>query len=754
MGRQTELPSVDPTVFDDPATTRTAAIQTFSVWLRQLPLAPENPSDLVRSVDVRMQHVGRLVSTIAEREVVWRKGPHGQTEPITRPKLTPDEVDPWTVSPQSLRSSSLYVIACDSCTGQGSLPCPTCHGTQSVSCANCGGSRKAYGYASNGSRRLMNCKQCGAKGTLPCTTCSNGRVSCSTCRSSGREERWLEVVETSRSDVRLALDDEPLRAYWAAEGPKASPAAIEADARRLGEVSSQGALSQEKAAELAPADWLQSNWQKLQLPLGPRERIQSQSLQVFALPVIHLTYALAGAPATTIRLEGRRMLVPPASSDPRFEERARKLRLTRGVLLALAIGVPFVYLLRGSYFWSTWVGGLTVCVAGSAAAAERFVRERTLGRENARRWGRLATVAALLAIVLAVGAEPSIGSVERHLSAGRLEAARKELIALGNPDTPAHSRAWIALRLAQALQGTEVSDVAQYARQIPEESAERAKANQHLYDLTQRTVQQHLDQKNPAAAAEVLAKAAPALQQGVSGTSLAGQLAELTAHVHEAEYEGCSTDACRWRTAFEASHAAPSTEREQRLAKARASLVGSLTPPPRPREPTRAWVQRLDDMAALAETVGVTPEDEDLSGRARQAAAWAQEEHRRIPLVGADREVAAGLLRISTGGDPNGLMRVSQSVALYCTMKGDHCAGVYLVGSHKGARVLNDSAHASATAELLSQALGHPSSLPNPPSQVGGKTPTMSTWKDGGVTIVARWRDTNLVELRIGDAKP
>src|SRR4051794_4971035 len=48
-----ELLPVDPKVFDNPASTRTAALQIFEVWTRQLPMAPANPAELVRSVDLR-----------------------------------------------------------------------------------------------------------------------------------------------------------------------------------------------------------------------------------------------------------------------------------------------------------------------------------------------------------------------------------------------------------------------------------------------------------------------------------------------------------------------------------------------------------------------------------------------------------------------------------------------------------------------------------------------------------------------------
>jgi hypothetical protein len=750
-----ELLPIDPKVFDAPEEAKAAALKVFAAWTRQLPIAPREPVNLVRSVDLRVQHIGRLSTTVAERKVVWRQAPHGRASPVTRAKLKPEDVDPWATSPESLRSDSLYITECGPCMGQGSVSCPTCRGTQSVLCSGCGGARKAYGIASNGSRRLMNCKQCGAKGSLPCTTCTAGQVPCSTCRGSGREEHWLEFVETSRSEVLVAMESDQLSVFpWAAQGSQASLAELGADARLLGERTSQGSLSQDKAAELAPGDWLQSNWQKLKTRLGAHERIQSQSLQIFELPSVILSYALDGFPQTVIRLEGRRMLAPPASADRTFEGHARKLRLAHRILLALAVGIPLAYLFRGAYFWSVGVFALMLCVVGSAAAAGRFVREWTLGEKGARRWGALAFVAVVLAAALALGVEPSIGSVNRNLLAGRLEAAREELVALGSPTKPAHTQAWKAFHLAHALQGSELTAVAQDAIELPADSEERGAANQHLYKLAHQALLRHLEQKNLEAAKGVLTQAAPALQQPASGNTSAVQLAELNALVHETEYAACTTQVCQWRAAFKAVKVAASPQREQRLTQARVMVVDGLSLPPRPRELTQEWVRRLDEATALAREIGNGAEDEDLSVLARQAAEKAYEERRKIPLIGTNRAVAAELLRVPPGADTSDLKKVTRSVTLYCAMKGERCVGVYLVGSHKGARVLNDPQQATDTVELLSQALGHTSALPTPPKSVGGKVPTTSTWKDGGVTIVARWSAANLMELRLGEVKP
>ena len=746
---------IAPTVFDDPAKAKAAAIENFAAWARQLPMPPENPSDLVRSFELRAQYIGRLATKIVERKVVPRETPHRGALPVTGPRLALHTVDPWAYSPEELRSASLHVAACVHCTGAGNVPCRTCNGTMSAKCSGCNGAGKAYGYASNGSRRLMNCKQCGAKGELKCTACSEGEVACRTCRGSGRIEHWLEFTETDRSVLQVALDSKELRAFqWSAAGPQVSPAEIAADAKPLGEVTALGVLTEEKAAEIAPRAWLQTNWQELQPALRPGERIQGQTLWLFEIPSVRLSYAIADAPPTAISFEGRRMLAPPTSVDRQFEERAQKIRLARRALLVLGIGIPFAYLFRGFYFWNGWVGALTVCVAGAAVAGERFVREATLGRDGARRWAATVAATAILACGLAVGAEPSLRAAERHLSAGRLDAAREELTALGEPDKKSHAEAWAALHLAHALSSSDIGTVAQNTAHIPERFQQRASAEQRLYDLTNDAVLQNLSKKDLGAAQAVLAQAMPVLQGDAKGKPFGSNLAELSARLKDAEFTECATDSCRWRVAFEAARTGPSEAREQRLLATRAKIMDGLRPQPRSGEPALSWLQKLDGAASLAKALNETPGDEDLSTRVRATAKWTRDERQKIPLVGAERVVAAGLLGIPPDGDTVILSTVTSSIAVYCGMKGGRCAGVYLVGSAKGARVLNDPAHAAVTAELLSQVLGHPASLPSPPKPVGGKTPTMSRWRDGGVTLVARWQDSNLMELRIGDVKP
>ncbi|WP_244221531.1 hypothetical protein [Corallococcus exercitus] len=122
--------------------------------------------------------------------------------------------------------------------------------------------------------------------------------------------------------------------------------------------------------------------------------------------------------------------------------------------------------------------------------------------------------------------------------------------------------------------------------------------------------------------------------------------------------------------------------------------------------------------------------------------------------MGAERAVVLELLHLQADPSARILTKESDTVVLHCAMEAERCVGVYLVGRTRAGRVLNAPAQAEETAALLSQALGQSSPLPAPPAREGLKSPTTLTWKVGEVPIVARWRNSDLMELRVGSVKP
>lgn len=745
---------VDPKVFDDPALTKAAALRTFAAWTRSLPMAPTDPSELVRSIDLRIRIVGRTVSEIADRKVEWKEALYSGSAIATEPKMAADVVDPWAFSTDALRTASRYVASCTSCSGSSEIACPSCSGATRVTCSNCQGSGKAYGIAANGSRRLMNCKTCARKGSLECSSCSTGRVRCPNCKGTGRKERWLEIVETSRSEVRMAPDDEHTRAFpWGADGTAASPQELDSDAKVLTETTSPGALSKNQIADLVDRSWLDAHWRSVQPKLRPSERVQAQTLLMLEVPSIELAYALAGVAPTVISFEGRRMLAPPASRDSQFSTRARRIQTARYALIGLALIIPLAYLLRGSYFRNGWLAALLLCSAGSATALYYFLSEFTLGRRAAHRWAATTALGTLLLCGFAVGAEPSARAAKRYLSSGQVERARTELMALGHPDEASRSQIWADLHVIDVSRSDDAMVARNAAAMIPATLPQRAVANRRLYDLTEQTVLRDLATRQSATAKSVLTSVTSTIQDGSGTSELVPKLSELTARVADEEYSECMTDECRWTAAMGATRAASSQQRSHRLDEIRARVLEALTLQSRPGESPLSKIQRLDATLRLGRFFQHVEGDVALGTKASEAVVTATEERTTIPLINAEPAVVGALLGVSAVPGARSIGTATSSVAGYCSMRGGRCAGMYIVGSDKDGRVLNDSLHADAATRLLSQAVGRHAALPDPPTQ-GGRSATATRTHVGAVPILARWRDAQLVELRVGDATP
>ena len=228
-------------------------------------MAPRDPSAAVRSLELRFRQIGRLVSDVAERKVEWRETAYAGATPSSAPPISAETADPWAMPPEALRSASHHIANCDRCSSRGSVSCASCNGTTKAKCAECNGAGKMYGYASNGSRRLLNCKSCKGKGEIKCTACTKGQVQCPACHGSGRLERWLDVVETFRADVQIEPDGELTRAFtWGTDGTPSTRSEIETDAKIACEMSSPGLLSRADLARSVSQEWLNANWERLQ----------------------------------------------------------------------------------------------------------------------------------------------------------------------------------------------------------------------------------------------------------------------------------------------------------------------------------------------------------------------------------------------------------------------------------------------------------------------------------------------------------
>lgn len=749
------LVPVDRKVFDEPRLAETSALKVFAAWAHPLAMAPADLSGLVRSLELRTRRIGRLSSEVAERHATWREIPGTGSAAPTGANVSLDSIDLWSASVETLRSTSRHIASCGKCSGEGHGSCGSCGGTTRAVCAGCNGAGKAYGIASNGSRRLMNCKECRGKKEVPCTACTKGQATCATCRGSGRLERWIEVEEKVRYDVQIEPDGEMTRAYrWGQDGVPATRDEIEADAKIVTEVVSATALTHDDIAKQVAPDWIAAHWQKLQPKLNPKEHIRKQSFWLLEVPSIELSYTLGSSPPTIISFEGLRMLAPPASLDKQFEARARKIRRIRPLLIGFAAAVPLAYLIRGAYFWNLWVAALALCMAAVLIAVDGFLRESTLGRPSTRRWSLAVAVGAALVCGLAIGTEPSARAAKRHIGAGNFERAKTELAALDTRQDGSYASLWADLRLAEMLKGNDLETVLRQAAQIPESLPQRAAANRHVFDVLSHHVLESLSAGKTEPAEAALTQVSATFQGTSDGRTYASQMAELRAQANDAKYDQCKTDICRLRSALDAMGAAATTARQQRVNECRGKLSDSMVFREQPNEPVQARLQRLRQAGTVAQAIEEQSGDNELITKARPISQWVREERGKTPILGSDRDVAAELLSGAPVTNPALLKTTLGHIAVYATIRDNRCTGLYLVGDEKDSRELNDAAHAGATAQILAQAFGRKVELPALPRRVGARPATIVRLNQAGTTVIARWRGSSLIELRIGESTP
>lgn len=540
---------------------------------------------------------------------------------------------------------------------------------------------------------------------------------------------------------------------WSADA-QAARSLIEADANVAAEVStSQGPLSPDDITSSAAAGWPSENVKRLQPKLEWGERIRSEDFQLVGVPAVDVTYSIGGQTSDTVRLQGRRMLAPPAgAAGDRMSRLARRARRVRAIALGAAIGVAIAYLLRGDYFFNRIV--LAVVLGGLAASllVARFFDAVLLNREtSARRWASVIAGVLVLTGALAAMAEPTVRAAKGYLAKGELDAARRELLAIGKLQTVKTEAAWADLRLADALRSEDRDVVRGLAEKMPAGTSQRDSAIRHLFELTDRDVRVLVSKRWFADAKQLVSGTVPALSQGSSPGAYDARVTDMRGRILDEEFNACDTDPCRWRAALTATRETPTPQRAARLEEVRDRLNASLTFQPMPKEGALARLKRLRGIMDLSTTISEMGLADALVDQARSAAAAALDERMKVPLVGSDRSTAAELLELEDNPSATYLSTVVSSVSVYANNRGGRCAGVYVVGNGLTARVLNDETRGAVTARLLSQAIGRKVPLPEPPKPAGGKSPLTSRWSVAGTPILARWRDNALIELRIGE---
>lgn len=721
-------------------------------WASGVQGAPRNLDALITKIGVRDEVIERVATQIVRRDIHQQWAFCGTTRP-TRPKVAGTDFDPFGLSEQDLRIATEHVITCAVCNGNGQTACQGCNGTGRCRCGACGGSGKEVKYHKNGTTRLIKCRTCGTKGTVGCPACgADGRIRCTGCSGSGVQLVWLAYAVTYRWDLRLEPDSPvasahpQLKELRVLDEDDLAPFKVVAARQEQGPVEVHG--YRDSSAGLAG---------KAARSIDNRhERICVQQYVKLSVVRRDVEYEMCGSKGTLV-LSG--LDLAGAARPEAVAPIQRRLRMWGGTIVATAVGaglLAYHFTGHAAYFETTNMLVSALAIAAAALSIPflgGLLRSwkggsRVAGIAKAELCAGAATLAAVLGIVaVGLALRPRTSEVDAAVTAGNLIRARHVLEALKEtkPTSPEVADAEDAVLFAEAklMAGdarlTALDAVAQRHGARSSKAADLARGDR-------------LSRIRALVDGNLAAQALTDIDKMFATTaSTDADVAEQKAKAHEQLAANCDQDGCRLMRAAAALAAAPNPQRQAQVATLKTQALAFLRTKGAPDETPLAKVKRVDLLSAGAAAVlGIPGVDTGLLTSAREAATRAVTERSRVALIGADQPVLEQVL-----GAPLAMKGVIGSVLLdgmrvfVVLDAAKRCRGLYLVGEKAGARQL---AGTKWTPDLvMAQAVGHDAAVKSATSATGVAT---SRWFEAPVSVVARWKDGKLVELRIGDAAP
>jgi hypothetical protein len=464
----------------------------FVAWAARQAGAPHDVESLIEGIEESEEHIGLLATDIQGRQIVSKEVPIGGRARVTVPAVSRESIDPWDAEPKLLRERSEHVAICAACAGEGKMACARCAGRGKLLCGGCDGRRKAYGYAANGSYRLLKCKACNGKGEVDCDECHRGVATCARCAGEGRLQRWLEIEWWRRSVAGAHRAELARQLGWSDDPPQER---IVSDADPIVAIDRPHRLT---ATDLGgiPVEWLSL----LAPPLGPNERVSRQRLRILRVPQSSVRYRI-GSDEDSILFSSRRLVGSPDAADSPFAWRASRLRTVTRLLVATAAVMVIAALGRGPFYRST-LTLISLAAAGAAlATAYGAAVDWTSARRHTRRWLLGTGSCLLVAVVLTIAALPRRAHAERLVRDGALDAAEEELVALNTADA---EPLWADLRLARVRQATDIGAARHALAQIPRELPQYGLAVAAVDDLIMLTAVDAMRSHRPVDAAAAL----------------------------------------------------------------------------------------------------------------------------------------------------------------------------------------------------------------------------------------------------------
>jgi hypothetical protein len=715
----------------------------FQRWTRTVFGAPRHPQDLITDVQARDEIIDRLATLVTRREIrAVRTGTRERRSTASR--LDPSTVDPFAYTSETLRVESQYIAQCRACMASGMMRCDACGGGCTVVCRYCGGSGK---QRSEKTGRPINCKICKKSGRVPCGTCTaTGNVSCRTCSGSGHQLAWLAFEESEQWQVTVSPQHSPI--------VLAHPALAEARPLSSDELSmfsivesqySQGPIEPRGLGEpYRPAP------QARGVAIDSRlERIRAQQYLRLAIVRRDVTYEMCGTTGTVV-LSGKALL---GATTPEAVHPIRQ-RLYAWISLVGLVGVLGVLLRAGCVGSSTYFEGAAqwsaILVAAAVACAVPAFGALLRAWRGGARFRRVArpvlastgVVALALVGVMVVGlvVRPSASELQAALASGDVTRARIIVEAL-KERTAGGGLLDLEDRVLLAEAGKQIGQerlklLDQVARRKGAASAEAATAARN----------ERLSQVRNLVRAKDARAALAALEEWFR-EDRSVEVSEERARAHEVHAGACKTDTCRLVAAANANKARETDDRLAQVKSYRAKVWDSLATEQVSEKPVVPRLQQVHQLVERAsDALDTVASDPEIVARATAAITFGQAEQRKVPLLGMDLAVAKELLgpaKLTANGVP---MFSVGGIAVYAAVdQTGRCTGLFAIGDSPSNRALKSDSWSAD--RILSQALGRPATI----KRSNGPT---SQWYEGGVPVVVRWREGEIMELRVGNATP
>jgi hypothetical protein len=510
-------------------------------------------------------------------------------------------------------------------------------------------------------------------------------------------------------------------------------------------IEDRGPLLGRISEELFPGN-LESQTAALDAQL---ERVGFQQYIRFAAKRRDVTYEMCGTRGTVV-LSGTEL------DGSRTREAVRPIRKRMVLWMLATFFALFAAMVvfggvagRAQYFVASnrWLLLFeSIALIGAIASAGAFLREvRPRFKFGAfSRFERYVVVTSALAVgsmgIVWWASRPNIGEAQQGLNGGNVSRAKVVVEALkeANGETPEILQVEdeVLLREARSLAGESKLQVLDSVTQRGGPAAAVAAGEAREERLA--TIRLLNESKAPADSIAKIDAWFP--------SSADPEIVVERARAYDIANEQCADDVCRFVAATQALRVMASPERTQRLDTTRKSLSDALFVGDIPQETQLNRLQRLRTTSDIAtKVIDAAKDDAPLLQQATEALSAARASRLKVPLIGADEVIVEELLGSQIEGE-GPISRDGMSLFFVFDPK-RRCTGVYFVGISENSRPLSYSVQGPGG--LLSQALGQEAKVKSPKGQE-----TVTRWAQGGIPVIARWKGSTLMELRVGNASP